>query len=175
MSATLECIAVDDEPLALGLVCAFVEKTPFLNLAGRYSSAVEALQMINSKPIDVIFLDIQMPDLTGIELARVLEKAGNKAPRIIFTTAFNQYALDGFRVDAIDYLLKPFNYEEFLRAASQSPGLRRAGSKSLVSGFLRAERRVFIPESGIPAGTDRLRRHFVHGGTQRLCKSPSQI
>ncbi|HWV28553.1 MAG TPA: LytTR family DNA-binding domain-containing protein [Dyadobacter sp.] len=120
MSVTLECIAVDDEPLALGLVCAFIEKTPFLNLAGRYSSAVEALQVINSKPIDVIFLDIQMPDLTGIELARVLEKAGTKAPRIIFTTAFNQYALDGFRVDAIDYLLKPFNYEEFLRAASKA-------------------------------------------------------
>lgn len=120
MSVTLECIAVDDEPLALGLVCAFIEKTPFLNLAGRYSSAVEALQVINNKPIDVIFLDIQMPDLTGIELARVLERAGNKAPRIIFTTAFNQYALDGFRVDAIDYLLKPFNYEEFLRAASKA-------------------------------------------------------
>ena len=120
MSVTLECIAVDDEPLALGLVCAFIEKTPFLNLAGRYSSAVEALQVINNKHIDVIFLDIQMPDLTGIELARVLEKAGNKAPRIIFTTAFNQYALDGFRVDAIDYLLKPFNYEEFLRAASKA-------------------------------------------------------
>ncbi len=120
MSVKLECIAVDDEPLALGLVCAFIEKTPFLNLAGRYSSAVEALQVINGKPIDVIFLDIQMPDLTGIELARVLEKAGSKAPRIIFTTAFNQYALDGFRVDAIDYLLKPFNYEEFLRAASKA-------------------------------------------------------
>ena len=120
MSVTLECIAVDDEPLALGLVCAFIEKTPFLNLAGRYSSAVEALQMINSTPIDVIFLDIQMPDLTGIELARVLEKAGSKARRIIFTTACNQYALDGFRVDAIDYLLKPFNYEEFLRAASKA-------------------------------------------------------
>lgn len=120
MSVNLECIAVDDEPLALGLVCTFIEKTPFLNLAGRYSSAVEALQVINTTTIDVIFLDIQMPDLTGIELARVLEKAGNKAPRIIFTTAFNQYALDGFRVDAIDYLLKPFNYEEFLRAASKA-------------------------------------------------------
>ncbi|NIJ55246.1 LytR/AlgR family response regulator transcription factor [Dyadobacter arcticus] len=116
----LECIAVDDEPLALGLVCAFIEKTPFLNLSGRYSSAVEALQAINNKHVDVIFLDIQMPDLTGIELARVLEKAGTRAPRIIFTTAFNQYALDGFRVDAIDYLLKPFNYEEFLRAASKA-------------------------------------------------------
>lgn len=116
----LECIAVDDEPLALGLVCAFIEKTPFLNLAGKYSSAVEALQVIHNQPIDLIFLDIQMPDLTGIELARVIEKGGSKGPRIIFTTAFNQYALDGFRVDAIDYLLKPFNYEEFLRAASKA-------------------------------------------------------
>jgi len=116
----LECIAVDDEPLALGLVCAFIEKTPFLNLAGRYSSAVEALQVIHTQPIDLIFLDIQMPDLTGIELARVIEKGGGRGPRIIFTTAFNQYALDGFRVDAIDYLLKPFNYEEFLRAASKA-------------------------------------------------------
>lgn len=116
----LECIAVDDEPLALGLVCAFIEKTPFLKLAGRYSSAVEALQVIHNQSIDVVFLDIQMPDLTGIELARVIEKAGPKAPRVIFTTAFNQYALDGFRVDAIDYLLKPFNYEEFLRAASRA-------------------------------------------------------
>ncbi|CAG5073327.1 Transcriptional regulatory protein YpdB [Dyadobacter sp. CECT 9623] len=116
----LQCIAVDDEPLALGLVCAFIEKTPFLSLTGRYSSAVEALQVIHTQQIDVIFLDIQMPDLTGIELARVIEKAGGRAPRIIFTTAFNQYALDGFRVDALDYLLKPFNYEEFLRAASKA-------------------------------------------------------
>lgn len=116
----LQCIAVDDEPLALGLVCAFIEKTPFLSLTGRYSSAVEALQVIHTQQIDLIFLDIQMPDLTGIELARVIEKAGGRAPRIIFTTAFNQYALDGFRVDALDYLLKPFNYEEFLRAASKA-------------------------------------------------------
>ena len=115
----LQCIAVDDEPLALGLVCAFIDKTPFLNLAGRYSSAVEALEAIHQQSVDLIFLDIQMPDLTGIELARIIEKSGNQGPRIIFTTAFNQFALDGFRVDALDYLLKPFNYEEFLRAASK--------------------------------------------------------
>jgi two-component system response regulator LytT len=115
----IQCIAVDDEPLALGLVCAFIEKTPFLNLAGRYSSAVEALQAIHQLDVDLIFLDIQMPDLTGIELARVIESSGTSGPRIIFTTAFNQFALDGFRVDALDYLLKPFNYEEFLRAASK--------------------------------------------------------
>jgi two-component system response regulator LytT len=115
----IQCIAVDDEPLALGLVCAFIEKTPFLKLVGRFSSAVEALQAIHQLEIDLIFLDIQMPDLTGIELARVIESSGTQGPRIIFTTAFNQFALDGFRVDALDYLLKPFNYEEFLKAASK--------------------------------------------------------
>lgn len=119
---TLPCIAVDDEPLALGLVCAFIEKTPFLKLEGRFSSAVEALQYLFQHPVAVIFLDIQMPDLTGLELARVLERnhRGPQETRIIFTTAFDQFALDGFRVDALDYLLKPFNYEEFLRAASKA-------------------------------------------------------
>ncbi|MFD2933145.1 LytR/AlgR family response regulator transcription factor [Spirosoma flavum] len=118
----LTCIAVDDEPLALGLVGAFIEKTPFLQLVGRYSSAVEALQGLMAGPVDIIFLDIQMPDLTGLELARVLERSnrGAHTTRIIFTTAFDQFALDGFRVDALDYLLKPFNYEEFLRAASKA-------------------------------------------------------
>ena len=119
---TLSCIAVDDEPLALGLVCAFIEKTPFLELEGRFSSAVEALQHLLQHPTDLIFLDIQMPDLTGLELARVLERSSrnNQETRIVFTTAFDQFALDGFRVDALDYLLKPFNYEEFLRAAGKA-------------------------------------------------------
>jgi two-component system, LytTR family, response regulator LytT len=119
---TLTCIAVDDEPLALGLVCSFIEKTPFLQLAGRFSSAIEALQTMLHEPVDVIFLDIQMPDLTGLELARVLDQStwGAQTTRIIFTTAFDQFALDGFRVDALDYLLKPFNYAEFLRAASKA-------------------------------------------------------
>lgn len=135
----LTCIAVDDEPLALGLVCAFIEKTPFLKLAGRYSSAVEALQGLLHQPVDVIFLDIQMPDLTGLELARVLErsKSDNRSPRIIFTTAFDQFALDGFRVDALDYLLKPFNYEEFLRAATKARGyaelIHRGGAAAPVA------------------------------------------
>ena len=116
---TLNCIAVDDEPLALGLVCKFIEQTPFLNLVGRYSGAVDALKAIHAEKIDLIFLDIQMPDLNGIELARVLDKGVDK-PRIIFTTAYNQFALEGYKVDALDYLLKPFNYEEFLRAAQKA-------------------------------------------------------
>jgi DNA-binding LytR/AlgR family response regulator len=116
---TLNCIAVDDEPLALSLVCKFIDQTPFLNLVGRYSGAVDALKTIHAEKIDLIFLDIQMPDLNGIELARVLDKGADK-PRIIFTTAYNQFALEGYKVDALDYLLKPFNYEEFLRAAQKA-------------------------------------------------------
>ena len=117
----LNCIAVDDEPLALGLVCAFIEQTPFLNLAGRYSSALEALKAIHQQKVDLIYLDIQMPDLNGIELARVLDYGNNaNKPRIVFTTAYNQFALEGYKVDALDYLLKPFNYEEFLRSAHKA-------------------------------------------------------
>jgi DNA-binding LytR/AlgR family response regulator len=116
---TINCIAVDDEPLALGLVCKFIEQTPFLNLVGRYSGAVDALKALHQQKIDLIFLDIQMSDLNGIELARVLGK-GADIPRVIFTTAYNQFALEGYKVDAVDYLLKPFNYEEFLRAAQKA-------------------------------------------------------
>ena len=117
----LRCIAVDDEPLALGLVCAFIEQTPFLELAGRYASAVEALRGLHELPaVAVIFLDIQMPDLNGLELARVLDRGPGAGPRIIFTTAYNQFALESYRVDALDYLVKPFNYEEFLRVATKA-------------------------------------------------------
>ena len=117
----VSCIAVDDEPLALALLCTFIEQTPFLKLVGRYGSGVEALKGLHEldEKVDVAFLDIQMQELTGLELARVL---GQQAapPRIIFTTAFPQYALDGYKVDALDYLVKPFNYEEFLRAAQKA-------------------------------------------------------
>jgi len=117
----LNCIAVDDEPLALGLVCSFIEKTPFLKLCGSFSSGIKALEMLHDTPIDLIFLDIQMPDVTGLQLARMVDRQPGKAgPRVIFTTAFNNYALEGYKVDALDYLLKPFDYEEFLVAANKA-------------------------------------------------------
>ena len=116
---TLNCIAIDDEPLALSLICRFIEQTPFLKLLGQFPSAVEALRAIHSQKIDLIYLDIQMPDLNGIELAKVIGK-GTGTPRIIFTTAFGQFGVEGFKVDALDYLLKPFNYEEFLRTATKA-------------------------------------------------------
>jgi len=117
----LRCIAVDDEPLALEMVSNFIRQTSFMSFEGRFESAIEALSHINQNEVDLVFLDIQMPDLSGMELARVLEgnKTGKK-PKIIFTTAYNQFAIEGYKVDALDYLLKPFSYEEFLKAGSKA-------------------------------------------------------
>lgn len=115
----IRCIAVDDEPLALRLVTSFIEQTPFLELVHSYANAVDALAGLEKEEIQLLFLDIQMPDLNGMELARVL--AGrHHPPKIIFTTAFNHFAIEGYKVDALDYLLKPFNYEEFLKAATKA-------------------------------------------------------
>lgn len=112
----ISCIAVDDEPMALNLVESYIEKTPFLELKTKCSSAIEAMQYIKKYPVDLLFLDIQMPDLTGIEFSKLL----TNETRVIFTTAFDQYALEGFKVEAIDYLLKPFDYIEFLTAANKA-------------------------------------------------------
>lgn len=118
---TISCIAVDDEPLALELVCKFIAQTSFLKLLGRFDNAIEALQFINSTEVDLVFLDIQMPDLSGMELARIIDgKQGGKKPKIVFTTAYNQFAIEGYKVDALDYLLKPFSYEEFLKATTKA-------------------------------------------------------
>ncbi|MEO9513258.1 MAG: LytTR family DNA-binding domain-containing protein [Flavobacteriaceae bacterium] len=112
----ITCAIVDDEPMALNLVEGYVEKTPFLELKKKCSSAIEALQYIKEHPVNLLFLDIQMPDLTGIEFSKMLPRE----TRVIFTTAFNQYALEGFKVEALDYLLKPFDYAEFLVAANKA-------------------------------------------------------
>ena len=112
----ISCVIVDDEPMALNLVESYVEKTPFLVLKNKCSSAIEAMEFIKNDPVDLLFLDIQMPDLTGIEFSKMLPKE----TRVIFTTAFDQYALEGFKVEALDYLLKPFDYAEFLAAANKA-------------------------------------------------------
>ena len=112
----ITCVIVDDEPMALNLVESYVEKTPFLILKMKCSSAIEAMEFVKTNPVDLLFLDIQMPDLTGLEFSKMLPKA----TRVIFTTAFDQYALEGFKVEALDYLLKPFDYAEFLAAANKA-------------------------------------------------------
>ncbi|KEO75757.1 LytR/AlgR family response regulator transcription factor [Anditalea andensis] len=117
----IKCIAVDDEPLALDLVCRFIGQTSFLSLVGKFENAIEALGFLNKNEVHLVFLDIQMPDLSGMELARVLDaKNVSNKPKIIFTTAYNQFAIEGYKVDAIDYLLKPFSYEDFLKASTRS-------------------------------------------------------
>lgn len=112
----LKCAIVDDEPLALGLLESYVEKTPFLELTGKYSSAVQAMKELPEKQTDLLFLDIQMPELNGLEFSKMVDSR----TRIIFTTAFEQYALDGYKVNALDYLLKPISYTDFLQAANKA-------------------------------------------------------
>ncbi len=112
----ITCIIVDDEPPALALLEGYIARTPFLELVGKCTSPYQAMQILQSVKVDLVFLDIQMPGVTGIELSRVIQNG----PRVVFTTAYSQYALEGFKVDALDYLVKPFNYEEFIKAANKA-------------------------------------------------------
>ena len=113
---TIKCAIVDDEPLAVELLASYVEKIPFLELCGKYNNATDALHGIGEQPVDLLFLDIQMPELNGLELSKMIPES----TRIVFTTAFNQYAVDGFRVNALDYLLKPISYADFLDACNKA-------------------------------------------------------
>lgn len=112
----IKCAVVDDEPLAVELLASYVKKIPFLELCGKYTNATDALHGIGEQPVDLLFLDIQMPELNGLELSRMVPEN----TRIVFTTAFNQYAVDGFRVNALDYLLKPISYSDFLEACNKA-------------------------------------------------------
>ena len=123
----MTCVIVDDEPLALDLLESYVRKTPYLELTGKYSSAVQALHALGDAAVDLMFLDIQMPELSGLEFSKLLPPD----TRIVFTTAFDQYALDGYKVNAVDYLLKPISYPDFLRAADKARHwFERARSRS---------------------------------------------
>ena len=112
----IKCAGVDDEPLAVELLASYVKKIPFLELCGKYTNATDALHGIGEQPVDLLFLDIQMPELNGLELSRMVPEN----TRIVFTTAFNQYAVDGYRVNALDYLLKPISYADFLEACNKA-------------------------------------------------------
>lgn len=111
--ANIRCLVVDDEPLAARLISTYVERTPFLSLVAEVHAPEAALEFINEGDIDLVFLDIHMPRLSGMQLARILPDSA----RVVFTTAYADHAVEGFRVNAIDYLLKPVSYEDFLEAA----------------------------------------------------------
>ena len=112
----INCAIIDDEPLAAGLLKSYAQKTPFLNLIGTYGSALEAMKELRDNPVQLLFLDIQMPELSGIEFAKILPAD----TKIIFTTAFQQYAIEGYKVSALDYLMKPISYDDFLKAANKA-------------------------------------------------------
>ena len=112
----IKCAIVDDEPLAVNLLASYVEKIPFLELCGKYNNATDALHGIGEQPVDLLFLDIQMPELNGLELSKMIPEN----TRIVFTTAFDRYAVDGFRVNALDYLLKPISYADFMEACNKA-------------------------------------------------------
>ena len=113
---TITCSIIDDEPLAASLLESYVKKTPYLTLKGTYNSAITAMRDLRDNPVQLLFLDIQMPELSGVEFAKILPKE----TRVIFTTAFNQYAIEGYKVNALDYLLKPISYQDFLLSTDKA-------------------------------------------------------
>ncbi|MEI7661916.1 MAG: LytTR family DNA-binding domain-containing protein [Bacteroidota bacterium] len=116
---TITCIAIDDEPLAVKKISAYIQKTPFLELVAECRSAFEAMEIISNRTIQLIFIDINMPDLSGLEFVKSL----TGKPYIVFTTAYSEYAVEGFQVEAADYLLKPVTYSSFLKAANKVKNL----------------------------------------------------
>jgi DNA-binding LytR/AlgR family response regulator len=124
---TIRTIAIDDEPLALRLVSGYIKNTPFLELVAEFDNPLSAMEFLEEESIDLIFLDIQMPDLTGTDFARLIKNG----PKLVFTTAYEKYALEGFKLDAVDYLLKPFEYSEFLNAAQKARKLIDLEHKAL--------------------------------------------
>lgn len=111
----IKCLAIDDEPLALRQLAAYINKIPFLQLVQACESALEARKVMEEEMVDAIFVDINMPDLNGMEFVKSLAAP----PLVVFTTAYSEYAIDGFKVDAVDYLLKPFGLDDFRRAANK--------------------------------------------------------
>lgn len=112
----IRCIAIDDEPLALKQIVGYITQTPYMELNGQFDSALQAIKFLQSNETDLMFVDINMPELTGMEFVRSL----NHPPKVIFTTAYSEYALEGFRVNALDYLLKPIGYPAFLKSAEKA-------------------------------------------------------
>ncbi|MDN5215261.1 LytTR family DNA-binding domain-containing protein [Fulvivirgaceae bacterium BMA12] len=139
----INCIAIDDEPLALDILSAYVAKISFLKLQATFDNALQTLEYLKSNEVDLIFLDIEMDDLTGIQFLKVLKNR----PHIIFTTAYENYALQGFELDAIDYLLKPISFERFVVAARkvyEKMAIREAGKPANDTDIIQNTREGYI-------------------------------
>lgn len=125
----ITCIAIDDEPLALKQMAGYIEKIPNLNLLESFSSAIKALEFLQNNHVDLMFVDINMPDLSGIEFVKSLANP----PKVIFTTAYREYAVEGFQIDAADYLVKPISFPAFLKAVDKTINRYFSNSDSVVN------------------------------------------
>lgn len=134
----IRCIIVEDEPLSLDVMEKFVKDTPSLLLVGTCMDAYKAMEMINSNTVDLIFLDINMPGLSGLQMIKSIQDP----PKVIFTTAYPEYAVEGFEVDAIDYLLKPFDYERFLKAVQKYSRIARQKKEPEKILWLKSEKKL---------------------------------
>ncbi len=139
----IRVLAIDDEPLALRQLTTYIQKVPFLELAGQCQSALQARDILESEVIDAIFCDIHMPDLSGMDFVRQLPAP----PLIVFTTAYSEYAIEGYKVNAVDYLLKPFGMNDFLRAAlkvQEQYNLRHPAGSKEQSSPVQADGTIFV-------------------------------
>lgn len=142
----IRCLAIDDEPFALKQMADYIEKTPFLQLAGQCNNAFEAMELMASQIVDLVFVDINMPEMSGMEFV----KAQTPPPNCVFTTAYSEYAVESYDVNAIDYLLKPITYSDFMRAANKA--------------------RTQLQSTPDEDGDARLRKHFFVKSEGRLVK-----
>ena len=115
----IKCIAIDDEPLALKKLATYIGKVPYLELTAQCRSAIEARQVLDQQQVDAIFLDINMPDLNGLDFAKSLNQDHGKGPIVVFTTAYDEYAVESFKANTVGYLLKPYGFDEFEAAAQK--------------------------------------------------------
>jgi len=123
----LKCVAIDDEPLALELLQEYIARFPQLKLVHTFDDAISAVELLRNTKVDLLFIDINMPDITGIDLVRSLQEK----PLVIFTTAHKQFAIEGFELDAVDYLLKPINFDRFTRAVHKAIDYHKYKNTSL--------------------------------------------
>lgn len=117
MTMNIQCLAIDDEPIALAKLKMYIEKIPFLDLVAACEDAFEAMRVMNEQKVDAVFIDINMPDLNGLDFMESLPEG--RRPIVVFTTAYSRYAVDSFKVSPVDYLLKPFSFADFQRAANR--------------------------------------------------------
>ena len=167
---TIKCIAIDDEPLALKQISSYVDKTPFLEAVALCKSAFDAMEYLAKNEVDLMFVDINMPDLNGMDFVKSLAQK----PQIIFTTAYSEYAVDGFKVDALDYILKPVSYASFLKSANKAKTwfeLNHRQSETIQttqdSLFVKSEYkmiRIFLSEiTYIESSNEYIKIHLING------------